>query len=192
MSEQKQKTKKIRVTREIFEHRYLGAIAANQLARAKEEQDGHRFRWLVPSMAFSVFQVEAICNVYGRKLFPHWEHFESTSFIGKITMISEFLKIEVDFTAEPWKTLNTMKSFRNALAHAKPQKVSVVHTVTENYPNRLLRTPGSNKTILSYSSIENAERFEEVASDLEMHWVHQAGLLGIEIDTSGRPKYTVE
>lgn len=188
--EQEKKTKKIKVTREIFEHNYLGSIALNQLEQARKEQDGHRFRWIVPSMAFSVFRVEAICNVYGRKLFPHWDHFESTSFIGKITMISEFLRIEVNFSVEPWQTLNLMKSFRNALAHAKPQKVSETHEVAEDFPNKLLPFPKSKKTILSYSSIENAERFEEVASKLEMIWMCNARGLKLDVDTSGRVQYT--
>jgi len=56
-------------------------------------------------MAFSAFRMEAICNLYGNHLFPHWEHFESTSFIGKIVMISEFLKINIDFSKDPWQTI---------------------------------------------------------------------------------------
>ncbi|HEE9765069.1 MULTISPECIES: hypothetical protein [Pseudomonas] len=188
--EQEKSTKKIKVTREIFEHNYLGSIALNQLAQARNEQDGHRFRWILPSMAFSVFRVEAICNVYGRKLFSHWDHFESTSFIGKITMISEFLKIEVKFSEEPWQTLNLMKSFRNALAHAKPQKAFEIHEVAKDFPHKLLPYPKSKKTILSYSSIENAERFDEVATRLEVMWMHNARVLNFLVDTSGRPEFT--
>jgi hypothetical protein len=143
-------------------------------------------------MAFSVFKVEAVCNVYGRKLFPHWEHFESTSFIGKITMISEFLKISVDFSVEPWQTLSRMKNFRNALAHAKPQTATKVHEVAEDFPDWLLPYPDAKKTILGYSCIENAQRFEEVATDLEIMWMGRANALGFEVDTSGRCVYTRE
>ena len=190
--DEKKKTKKVKVTRSIFEHGYLASIAINQLEQAKAELDGHKFRWIIPSMAFSVFRVEALCNVYGRKLFPHWDHFESTSFIGKIAMISEFLKINIDFSMEPWQTLNKMKSFRNTLAHAKPQKAVEVHEVPEDYPEKRLPYPTSNKTILSYSSIKNAEQFDDVADELEMLWMHNARVLGFEIDTSGRPEYSVE
>ncbi|MBS0423214.1 MAG: hypothetical protein JSR71_02015 [Proteobacteria bacterium] len=190
--EEDNKTKKVKVTRSIFEHGRLASIAINQLEQARIEQTGHKFRWLIPSMAFSVFRVEALCNVYGNKLFPHWDHFESTSFIGKIAMISEFLKIKVDFSAEPWQTLNRMKSFRNALVHAKPQTATEVYEVAEDFPERLLPSPKSKKTISSYSSIENAERFDEVADDLEMLWMHNARVLGIEVDTSGRPEYLSE
>lgn len=189
----KSKTKKVKVERNIYEHGYLGSIALNQLKQAKAEEDGHRFRWIIPSMAFSVFRVEALCNIYGGQLFPHWTHFESTSFIGKIAMISEFLNIEVDFSAEPWQTLNNMKRFRNALAHAKPQKVSEVHEVPESCPERLVPFPQDKKTIMSYSSIENAERFEEVATELEMMWMHGAKVSEHLVDTVGSPTYeTIE
>jgi hypothetical protein len=185
----KSKTKKVKVERNIYEHGYLGSIALNQLKQAKAEEDGHRFRWIIPSMAFSVFRVEALCNIYGGQLFPHWTHFESTSFIGKIAMISEFLNIEVDFSAEPWQTLSKMKCFRNALAHAKPQKVAEVHEVPENRSERLVPFPQEKKTIMSYSSIENAERFEEVATELEMMWMHGAKASGHPVDTVGVPTY---
>lgn len=189
MTENK-KTKQVKVTRVIFEHGYLASIAMNQLTQAKSEEDGHRFRWIIPSMAFSVFRIEALCNIYGRKLFPHWDHFESTSFIGKITMISDFLKLKVDFSREPWQTLNTMKTFRNTLAHAKPQSASEVHNVPEDYPEKLLPFPKSNRTIMSYSSIKNAERFDQVADELESLWMHNSRVLGYEIDTSGRREFT--
>ncbi|MHC8378385.1 hypothetical protein ACYZT3_20990 [Pseudomonas sp. MDT1-16] len=191
MADPEKKKVKVKVTREIFEHGYLGSIALNQLTQAKKEQDGHRFRWIVPSMAFSVFRIEALCNIYGRQLFPHWDHFESTTFIGKITMISEFLGLTVDFAKEPWQTLNRMKTFRNALAHAKPQKVSKEHEVDEGYYERLLPVPESNKTILSHSSIENAEAFVEVVTELEMLWMCNARVLKKEVDTIGGIKYEV-
>ena len=189
----KTKTKKVKVERNIYEDLYLESIALNQLEQAKTEEDGHRYRWIIPSMAFSVFRVEALCNIYGAQLFPHWTHFESTSFIGKIVMISEFLNIEVDFSVEPWQTLNNMKRFRNALAHAKPQKVSEVHEVPENRPERLVPFPKDMKTIMSYSSIENAERFVEVATELEMMWMNGAEVSGHLVDTVGAPTYeTIE
>ncbi len=76
-------------------------VSTHSFGQVKKEEDGHRSRWIVPSMAFSAFRVEALCNIYGSQLFPHWDHFESTSFIGKIARISEFLKIEVDFSRQP-------------------------------------------------------------------------------------------
>lgn len=185
MDEQAKPKKKIKVSRNIFEHGYLNSIALNQLQQAKDEEDGHRFRWIIPSMAFSCFRIEALCNIYGSQLFPHWEHFESTSFIGKIVLISEFLKVKVDFSAEPWQTINRMKNFRNTLAHAKPQIASEVHEVPDSFSEHLLPFPKGKKTILWYSSIENAERFSDVVDEMEMLWMNNARVLGASVDTSG-------
>lgn len=176
--------KKIKVTRELNENTYLHAIAINQIEQAKKEQDGQRFRWIVPAMAFSVFRVEAICNVFGSQLFSHWSHFESTSFVGKVAMISESLGLTVDFSVEPWQTINKMKDFRNTLAHAKPQKVTKIYEVTENHPEHLL-IPDGKKTILSFSNIETASRFEQVATDLEMIWLNNARAMNKVVEVHG-------
>lgn len=185
------KTKKVKVKQNIYEDRYLTAIALNQLDKAKNEDEGHQFRWIVPSMAFSVFRVEALSNIYGSQLFPHWGHYESMSFIGKITMISEFLKVEVDFSSEPWQTINLMKNFRNTLVHAKPQQVSKVSEIPESLPEKFASYPEKKKTIISYSSIETAEKFHEVANHLDMLWVHGVDKEGYEVDTIGRPEYEI-
>lgn len=182
-------TKKIKVTRTVFEHVYLSSIASNQLQQAKNEAPGHKFRWIVPSMAFTVFKVEALCNIYGSQLFPNWDHFESTSFIGKIVMISEFLKIKVDFSSQPWQDINEMKNFRNILAHAKPRKLSRTTEIKADAPDRSAPRPEPKNSILSYSSIKNAERFEQAANNLELMWINATTHLGIEIDTIGAPKY---
>ncbi len=190
--EEDKKTKKVKVTRVVYEHNYLASISANQLNQAKKEQDGHRFRWIVPSMAFSVFRVEALCNIYGRHLFPHWEYFESSSSIlAKIVMISEFLKLKVDFGVEPWQTINKMIKFRNALAHAKPKELSETHEVDSDYQERFLPFPKEKGTILSYSSIENAEKFESVIDELELLWMNNSRVLGVTIDTSGRRRFEI-
>jgi len=187
------KTKKVKATRNIYEHTLLHSIAIKQIHQAEAEQDGERFSWIIPSMAFSVFYVEALCNIYGEQLFSHWFRFESTSFIGKIVMISEFLKIEVDFSMEPWQTLNHMKRFRNALVHAKPKNASEVHEVPESRNERFVPFPDGGKTIESYSSIENAKNFRKVGSELDMMWGHNAKVYGHKVDTVGAPTYeTIE
>lgn len=186
-----EKLKKVKVTRTNYDHYCLKSISMNQLNQAGLEMDGYRFRWVLPAMAFSVFRVEALCNIYGSQLFPHWTHFESTSFIGKITMISDFLNIEVDFSKEPWQTVNKMKTFRNNLVHAKPDVVSCISEIPSHLPEKIAQIPESKKSIASYSSIEEAERFDKVADQLEMLWMSGCSIAGIDVDTIGVPKYEV-
>jgi hypothetical protein len=84
-----------------------------------------------------------------------------------------------------------MKSFRNILAHAKPQQVSEIHEIPENVTERLVPFPGGKKTIMSYSSVENAERFMGTAQELELMWIHAITNLKIEVDKVGAPVYEV-
>ena len=111
---------------ELFEtnHNYLTAIMLNQAKKAKEEDIGHKFRWIIPAMSFAVFNIESICNLYGSQLIKNWELLESASFLGKVSLVSEKLDLEVDWSKQPWQTIKTMKDFRNALVHLKPKKTA--------------------------------------------------------------------
>lgn len=183
------KTKKVKVTKANFEHINLQSIAFKQLSDAKEAEAGYQFKSIIPAMAFSVFSIESLSNIYGSQLFPHWDHFESSSFIGKVVMISEFLKVNVDFSKEPWQTINQMKNFRNTLVHAKPNKFSVTHEIPERLPERLAPFPETKKTIMDFSSIETAESFQEAARQIGMIWLNNSSVLGLEVDLIGRPTY---
>lgn len=167
------KTKNVKVTVSNSDTMMLSSVALNQIEQAKLEQAGHKFRWILPSMAFSTFSVEALCNLYGQELFKkHWKHFESSSFLGKVIMISEFLEIEVDFSKEPWQTINEMKDFRNELVHAKPSKSTEIYeNIPAERPNSFLLLP-KTKSIADKISIKKAEKFVNVYSELQMLWIH--------------------
>ena len=126
---------------ELFEtnHNYLAAIMLNQAKMAKEEDIGHKFRWIIPAMSFAVFNIESICNLYGSQLVKNWELLESSSFLGKVSLVSERLDLEVDWSKEPWQTIKKMKDFRNALVHLKPKKTTAKYVYVKK---RLLRCRG--------------------------------------------------
>lgn len=186
-----EKTKKIKVTRVENDIFFLSSIASNQLTKGKEEEDGFRFRWIIPSMAFSTFRIEALCNVFGSQLFPNWELLESASFLGKVTLISKILKLDVDFSKEPWQTLNNMKDFRNTLVHAKPQISRITVDIPESFPDKAAGIPSSKKTVMAKYSLGTAEKFNEIADDIYGMWLHQSTLLGHNVDVVGVVKYEI-
>ncbi len=189
-SEKTNHRKLVKVTIDIYEQDHLLAIALNQLERAKNEKQGYKFKAILPSMSFSVFSVEALCNTFGSQLFSHWSHLESTSLLGKVTIISEFLGLHPDFSKEPWQTINQMKNFRNTLVHAKPQQATETHDVSIFHPDWLLPHPKSKKSIMEKSSIESAEKFYKTASDLQLLWSDNARVAGHEVKVFGVPEYT--
>ncbi|MFX6734453.1 hypothetical protein ABTH07_09685 [Acinetobacter baumannii] len=167
---------------EMFEthHNYLSAIMLNQAQQAKKEGIGHKFRWIIPAMSFAVFNVESVCNLYGSQLIKNWELLESASFLGKVSLVSEHLGLEVDWSKEPWQTINKMKNFRNALVHLKPKKTAPVYTYVEKtiaierihrYALLMNGYPKTKNNIMSYSNLETMEKFISVASDLERMWM---------------------
>ena len=185
------RTKKVKVTVECPEIIPLQSIAANQLRMAEEEQAGHKFRWIIPSMIFSVFSVEAMANVYGSQLFKNqWKNFESTSIIGKIILVSNELGIDADFSAQPWQTIQEMIKFRNWLAHAKPHKTTATHEVPYDTPNEQLPRLFPDMKITTYSDFESANRYADAVRQLELRWTHGAMTKNIDIDLVGMPQYT--
>lgn len=186
------KTKKVKISVEAPELIPLQSIAMNQLRMAGEEADGHKFRWVIPSMIFSVFSLEAMCNVYGGQIFGNnWKNFESTSIIGKVILVSNQLGHEADFSAQPWQTIQEMIKFRNWLAHAKPHKTTRTDTVPYDTPNEELDPLYPEMKISSFSDVSNAERYQAAVRELELRWTHGANVKGFEIDLIGKPQYTV-
>lgn len=166
---------------EMFEthHNYLYAIMLNQANKAKEEEDGYRFRWIIPAMSFAVFNVESVCNLYGSQLIKNWDLLESASFLGKVSLISEHLGLDVDWSREPWQTINKMKNFRNALVHLKPKKTAPAYTYVKKTIDikrvqryALLQNgyPETKNNLMSYVNLQNMEKFIEAASTLERMW----------------------
>jgi hypothetical protein len=72
------------------------------------------------AIIFSAFALEAIGNSFGDKFVKRWKDFESSSPIAKLRIVCMELKIDPDFGREPWATALWLVTFRNGVAHAKP------------------------------------------------------------------------
>lgn len=163
-----------------FDYNTFGAITNNQIKQAKQEENGYKFRWLIPAMVFSAFELEALCNGFGSVLFPKWwEEYEQLKIKAKVILISEKYGIDVDFGTQPWQTINELIKFRNDLAHAKPRTITEKQKLIEMENGKLLGTKypkNENKkpaAIHNYS-IEKAEQFSEAVEQVRMMWLHNA------------------
>lgn len=186
---------KVRVTHRHSDIYMLGAIAHHQLEQAKREEDGHRFRWIIPCMAISVFRLEALSNQYGSQLFSQWESLtqgrRAISFKDRIAKISRELGLQPDDSQEPWSTIKLMIDFRNRLAHSKEAENAVERTVASF--GELVGLRGEafavDKAIRSDSTLENADRFHFLVDELEVMWLDQAQIHQQQLDTAGGTLY---
>jgi hypothetical protein len=117
--------KKVRVNRqrEVRIHSELWHTS-NVLFRAgklREEGSAHQFR---ASLIFRAFAFEAFLNWLGPKLIPHWAYLERLTPAEKLTLLADIAGVKPDNGSRPWQTVKDLFSFRNALAHGKPENLT--------------------------------------------------------------------
>ncbi|WP_296117751.1 hypothetical protein [uncultured Neisseria sp.] len=163
----------------VTEHDYnmFSAISIHQIEQAKKEENGHKFRWIIPAMVFSAFKLEAMCNSFGSALFPQWEEYEQLKLKGKVLLISNAYELEVDFGVEPWQTINEVIRFRNDLVHSKPRTIKETQTLVKMDNGNLLgalypNTKARKKAATQNYSIEKAEQFADAVEQVHYMWMH--------------------
>lgn len=172
--------KKATVTRRYFIH--LSSLSSSLLNIARQTHPTEQFKFVLGSMTFSAFALEALANISGEQLIPQWKHFESAKPIAKIILISTTLNQDVDFSREPFQTISEIFKFRNTIVHSKQFHYSKDLTEEENNlyesfdkdfgfklsPNII--TSFSNEFIQKLE-IDNAERFLECIDSIATEWL---------------------
>lgn len=163
----------------VTEHDYnmFSAISIHQIEQAKQEEDGHKFRWIIPAMVFSAFELEAMCNSFGSVLFPQWEEYEQLKLKGKVLLISNAYGLKVDFGMEPWQTIDEVIKFRNNLVHSKPRTIKETQTLVKMDNGNLLGalypdTKAKKKAATQSYSIEKAEQFANAVKQVHYMWIN--------------------
>ena len=80
---------------------------------------------ILTAMVMSALAVESLCNAVGYRVVPGWKDFEQISAWAKIRLICSALGIKYDKGSAPWQQLQILLTFRNAIAHGKPERVLV-------------------------------------------------------------------
>lgn len=118
-------------------------VANLELETAKSTELG-RFNHCLVTLTFSALAIEALANAVGSRAVDECSDFESASPLAKVRLLAERLGIKYDSTKKPWSTLRYLTRFRNAIAHAKPERVleeKVMHEAA--YNAQLFRKPPS-------------------------------------------------
>lgn len=117
-------SKRVRVQKKRdFEPQHLLLhIAEIALEDAQKKVPGWKNQELV-AITFSALALEALANSFGSKLVSRWDDFESSSPIAKLRVICNELGISPDWSKGHWATALWLITFRNKIAHARPQSV---------------------------------------------------------------------
>jgi hypothetical protein len=98
--------------------------ATRALESAKTKTEAYWWDWL-GTILYCSLSIEAIGNTYGETFVSRWQDFESASPVAKIRLVAEHCGIQPDFFARPWSIVPELIRFRNRIAHAKLEDISV-------------------------------------------------------------------
>lgn len=151
---------KIEKTRYFSAHNRLLSISSNFLTNTELElehsTDGE---WV--SLILSALAIESFCNAVLETTEKDWNDYETANPRAKIRIICEKYGIKYDKNREPFQNLNWVISFRNKIAHAKPERITIAHSGTyEDYER--MREEG-----LPLSKIELQVSIEKASSVLK-------------------------
>jgi hypothetical protein len=99
-------------------------IASRKALKIAETEKIGRFYFLMMAGVFATFTVEAFLNHIGQSKIEDWAiHERKLGPHGKLLLLQQHLKINIDESCRPYITLRSMIKMRNALAHGKTEMV---------------------------------------------------------------------
>jgi hypothetical protein len=106
--------------RSIFTYGYLHGAATWAYEQAEVTEEG-RFYNCMSSIILSAFCIEAYLNHIGSILLPYWDD----DVKNKLKIICHQINLVPDFSRRPFQSFNQVVKFRNIMAHATTEKISV-------------------------------------------------------------------
>ena len=151
-------------TRESFAHHMLLHALALEIADA-EKTEVSRFNRCLAAMVMTSLAVEALLNAVGGRVAQDGKAFERLSPSEKLDLLIAELGIDRQSGIEPWTTLRFIFSFRNDIAHPKPEQIVQAKTLPEAALNLNFSTPMSS--LEKEISLGNAKRVYGAVSSLK-------------------------
>lgn len=173
----------------IVNDRFLESIAINLHNEAKVAKEGHRFKKIVPALAFYCFTLESKLFTYGRAVFTdgtEYKKYTNANLHGKFEWLLNRLNTpEIDVIEKCKSVVAEMVQFRNALTHSKNIDVLEERDLIslEKFDDRYVRVTSNDKDFMTLSTLDKLDDFYEAIYMLDKIWLIQ-GRLHFNGDTS--------
>lgn len=160
----------------IVNDRFLESIAINLHNEAKDAQDGHRFKKIVPAMAFYCFMLESKLLTYGKAIFikkSEYVKFINCTLLSKFEWLLKRLNVPEDDIILNSKTkVSEMVAFRNAVTHSKNIDVKEERELTglELLDDKFIRVFDNENDFMASSTLDKLNDFSEVIWILDQIW----------------------
>lgn len=182
---------KIDADAQIYVHNDLANAAYHFKKRIEQSHStGNREGITLDMMACIVtmsFAIEARINFLGHRLMQDWAEFKPLK--EKIKAVAKHLGVSADFGRRPYKSVKSIKHFRDLLAHGKPEIIRtteiVVATDEEIESINILRAEWEDYINLSF--------IQQAYSDCDEIWEKFLKLAGLNVfDTMTRGGRTIQ
>jgi hypothetical protein len=162
------KAKRALVTKEhdVRVQAYLWHASKCLLERGQEQQKASHQQFMA-SLVFTAFALEAYLNWLGIRVLADWEELEKrTSPQKKLKKLADYLQVEVVISKRPWLIMKDLFSFRNDIAHGKPEQL--IEMKEEPIDEHLDRKLGESAPTRwqAFCTRENAERAREDVNEI--------------------------
>lgn len=161
----------------IVNDRFLESIAINLHNEAKDAQDGHRFKKIIPAMAFYCFTLESKLLTYGKAVFDEkseYKRFINCTLLGKFEWLLNRLNVPDDELIQNSKAkISEMVAFRNAVTHSKNIDVKEERELIgfELLHDKYIRVYDSEKDFMASSTMDKLNDFSETLWILDQVWM---------------------
>lgn len=161
----------------IINDRYIESIGINLLRESEESLPGHKFKKIVPAMAFFCFALESKLNTYGSYVFTggDWRRYTNSSLIGKCDWLFSRINVEITDAINIIRNdIIKMIEFRNSLVHSKPVNFQEERELIglENFNEKYIIPKRPENDFMENYSIENANTFQETVRAFDHIWIY--------------------
>jgi hypothetical protein len=144
---------------EAIEERYFSAHHMLIRAAAESLYEAQRYsniplrdERLLTSLVMSSLAIEALCNAIGYRVIAGWEDYEQISPWAKIRLLCTSLGISFDRGSHPWQRLQWILTFRNEIAHGRPEHVEIRRVLTSEELEKVMSNNEMNQPRAKFES----------------------------------------